>query len=561
LFLGCIVLGKMSRPLGFVVLFLAFTSVVYAARSNICLLNVGNSTPYKPLQLQPSDCPNNASNCMAYVYNYSATAFLSKGPASILPSATTREALIYMTQDESDNIDAVVITATTYSGNIIQVNLSITGAAPGVQTLVRDDPTPDLWSWNPDTNSGNFSWDLDAKFTDGVVLGHIKFIDNYCFNVSFKPNYAGAVSKISFLSGTVANPTRVFTTPLVYSQSFEFCQYPKVTIATTDATCTTGGSATATSLTSGTAAFQWTDQDGNVVSSSNTLSNAAAGTYSLTMTISGCTAYRNVTINVGGTPITATFDVTNPTKAQPGNVVVHPAGGSPPYAITWTNSQGNVLATNVTTLSVTNAGTYFVEISDGCRSSSENVTVTKPGACPQGTMSDPDTGACIGCTAGTYSDTSDAPSCMVCPPGTWNNATNATSCNNCPANTVSGGATGPCTDCPVSTSSAPASGVCTPCPVGTDRAADASACTSCTAGSFRCDPNSLCQPCPTGTFSASGQQTCTSCDAGQYTATSGQSSCTMCPINKYAASGASVCNSCPTGTTSSTGSSVLLACM
>lgn len=38
---------------------------------------------------------------------------MSKGPKTLIPG--NRESLVYMTQDESDNIDVVVITATTYT--------------------------------------------------------------------------------------------------------------------------------------------------------------------------------------------------------------------------------------------------------------------------------------------------------------------------------------------------------------------------------------------------------------------------------------------------------------
>ena len=44
---------------------------------------------------------------------------MSKGPSTLLPSAKTRESVAYLTQDENDNIDVVVITATTYTGTQI----------------------------------------------------------------------------------------------------------------------------------------------------------------------------------------------------------------------------------------------------------------------------------------------------------------------------------------------------------------------------------------------------------------------------------------------------------
>jgi len=549
----------MSRALGYVLFFLALTSVVYAARSNICLANTANGQPYKPLQLYPKDCPNNATNCTATVYNYSPPDFMSKGPKSILPVAKNRESLAYMTQDESDNLDLVVITATTYQNNIIRVNVEVDGAPPGGQTLMRDDPTPDSWNWDPTTNSGNFSWQLDAYFTDGVVLGHFKGIS--CFRVNFLPNYNGAVATISFLSGNVTNPTRVFTSKLTNAQYYEFCQYPLLSITSTDASCKALGSASATSLTTGTATWKWTNAAGTTVSTTSSATGLNAGNYTVTVTVNDCSASRSVSIGMTGVPVSATWVVTNPTKTKAGKIDLTISGGDPPYSITWRNPAGTSVSPNTTSLSVSTAGTYTVTVSDGCSTQTYEIEVGAPGTCPAGTQNDPNGDGCLSCPAGTFSSSPNSDTCTVCPPGTWNTVVNATSCNTCAANTYSGGASGPCNNCPVSTASTAGSGVCDPCPVGTDRASGATSCAPCAAGTFRCSGNSVCQPCPAGTFSAAGSQVCEACDPGTITAQSGLTTCSSCPANKYAASGASVCSSCPSGTTAPVGSSVLLACM
>eukprot|EP00026_Physarum_polycephalum_P005029 Phypoly_transcript_05055.p1 GENE.Phypoly_transcript_05055~~Phypoly_transcript_05055.p1 ORF type:complete len:496 (+),score=53.36 Phypoly_transcript_05055:92-1579(+) len=474
----------MARTLGSLLLVLALCSAVYAARSNVCLANTANGTPYKPLQLfHASDCPKDPNNCTSALYNYIPSTFMSHAPSQILPVANNRESLAYMTQDDDDNLDIVVITATKYQNNIIRVNVEVTGSPPA-QILLKDDPTPDQWIWNPATNAGNFTWDLDAYFTDGVVLGHFESIN--CFRVNFLPNYNGAVATVSFLTGTVAKPQRIFSQALQNGKYYEFCQYPQAAITSTPASCSTLGTATATSLTSGTATYSWTDSTGAVVGTTSKVTGLEPGNYTVAVTVAGCVATRTVAVGHSGVPISATWSVTQPTKTKAGKIVLSISGGNPPYTITWKNSAGNTIASGVTTLSVSSAGTYTVIISDGCNSQQYDITVAAPGACLPGTFVDPDTGLCAGCAPGTYSNTTDAAACTVCPPGSFNSAKNATSCNKCAANTVSGGATGPCTTCPVSTSSPAGSGICTPCPPGTDRVSGATSCSPCDAGSFRC---------------------------------------------------------------------------
>jgi len=470
---------------------------------------------------------------------------------------------MYMTQTEDDLLDIVVITGTTYNNNIIRVNTQITGAAPGVQTLLCDDPpviTKDIWNWNSGTNSGNFSWDLTSYFTDGVVLGHIQIVDNFCFRAQFLPNYNGAVAKIVFLSGNATNPTRVLNTAYT-SSYFEFCQYPQAIISKNDASCGSLGSATASSL-NGTATYLWTRADGSTVGTTATVTGLSAGTYTVTVTVNGCTASRPVTIGSTGVPIVATYVVVNPTKTQSGSITLAITGGTPPYTITWKNSQGTVVATSGTVLPVSaaNADTYTVIITDGCSTQSYDITIGGVTSCPAGTMNDPNSDGCLSCPPGTYSGIPNSDTCTVCPPGSWNTVVNATSCNTCAANTVSGGYTGPCTSCGVSTYSAAGSGVCTACPAGTDRPSGSSSCTPCSAGSYRCADSGVCQSCTAGTYSVAGQASCTPCDPGTYSS-SGSTSCSNCSANSYAPSGASSCTTCPSGLSAPASSTVLLACM
>jgi len=551
----------MARVLGYLVLLLAFTSLVYA-RSNICLANTGSGQPYKPLQLYFSlNCPMNTSNCTAAVYDYSYSAWMSQGPAQLIPSASIGQVYLYFTQTDDDTLQTVVIYRTNVNLNVINSTVTVTGAQFGAQIQVHDDPTGDVWNWNPATNSGTFTNNLNTDYTDGYVLGSWNITGDFCLNYTYVTNINNALANLTVLSGNVSVPAHVYGSKYNSSYTYQICQYPQTMVSWQDISCgTPAGSATATSLSGTGATYLWT-MGTTTVGTTSTVTGLSVGNYTVAITVGGCTSTRYVTITSSVNPVSSALGaVVNPGKTSTGQINITTSGGTPPYTIIWMNSEGSVVATNVTSFIVPagTTDTYTITVTDGCTTATDTASVSAPGACSPGTMVN--AANCSYCPAGTFSSTFNSATCTVCPPGTWNNVIGATSCNQCPANTVSGGATGPCTSCTVSYYSAAGSGVCTACPVGSDRASNASSCNPCAAGSFRCADGTTCAPCAPGTYSSGGMQSCAYCAPGTYSL-AGASSCTTCPINTYAFSNSSSCSACPTGTTSAQGSSVQLACM
>jgi hypothetical protein len=127
----------------------------------------------------------------------------------------------------------------------------------------------------------------------------------------------------------------------------------------TNATCTVGGSATA-SASGGTPpyTFKW---DNNQMTA--TATNLSAGPHSVTVTDSkGCVATANITIGqTQGPTVTATV-VTNATCTSGGSATATATGGAGGYVFLWSNGQTTATATNLA------PGTRTVTVTDaaGC---------------------------------------------------------------------------------------------------------------------------------------------------------------------------------------------------
>lgn len=137
-------------------------------------------------------------------------------------------------------------------------------------------------------------------------------------------------------------------------------------------------------------------------------------------------------------------------------------------------------------------GTYF--------SSSGGVSgITVGGnfvSAPVGTQS----GACVACSPGTFSDAVDPAVCTPCPAGFFTDASGQTACK--------------------------------PCPAGTFSTSGSNVCTPCDAGSFSAGQAASCSPCVPGTFQPSrGSAACDTCDLQSYNGAAGATSCTLCPTN------------------------------
>jgi len=126
-------------------------------------------------------------------------------------------------------------------------------------------------------------------------------------------------------------------------------------------------------------------------------------------------------------------------------------------------------------------------------------------------------GECRNCSAGTYTNVTDAPSCLACPRGKFQSRAGATSCDLCPANTYAAlPSSAFCATCPSGTTATPGAAECvciagTNCTEPTDQPAGDDACTisrpcdcgtdGCSCGFYRSSACSdYCCPCPAGAY-------------------------------------------------------------
>lgn len=198
-------------------------------------------------------------------------------------------------------------------------------------------------------------------------------------------------------------------------------------------------------------------------------------------------------------------------------------------------------------------------------------------ACRPGTYLDPDTGACVDCAPGTYSDVLSSLECTPCPRGQAATAAGSSRCTPCdPGHYADAPGTEQCVDCPAGTfvgfGGAASAEQCVPCSPGTFADAPGAAkCEPCGAGTYQelsrqiacvpCPASTYlpgtaarsrydCLSCPSGTFGAgSGAASCDPCAAGTYTETPGSAFCWPCPVGTYGeGEGNTACESCPAGT-------------
>ncbi|MCZ2442619.1 MAG: PKD domain-containing protein [Flavobacteriales bacterium] len=148
-----------------------------------------------------------------------------------------------------------------------------------------------------------------------------------------------------------------------------------LSMSSTDASCA-GNVGTATVTPSGGSApytYQW-----STGANSQTISNLAPGTYTVTVTASGGCLSNTATVTIGtsGTPITLNTTQTNIScnGASDGSLAVVPSNGTGGYTYVWTPNIGTI--GTITNLS---AGSYTVTVTDGIGcSTSATYVITQP---------------------------------------------------------------------------------------------------------------------------------------------------------------------------------------
>jgi len=498
---------------------------------------------------------------MSSLYKYGNYQY--NGPAALKPNKG--EVVMFLTQDEAGNVDFVSMLNANITTKM-NVSCAITGANPA-PILLKDDPEPeDVWYWDSTTNKGSFLWTTQPTYTDGVVIGHIEFIDNYCVRTSYLQTTTGnslPISQISIISGTVANPTRILSVPYTPGSTFEFCQYPSTATTYTNASCpnTNDGSATI-SIVFGPSnvAYNWYNADKTqMIASGPSISNRAPGTYHVIVNDTssmGCTAERTVVISAPylNAPSVSTTQFKCTVK---GTASVTPNGGKGPFTYAW--KKGATVIGTASTIFNLDVGSYSVCVMDGCSSQQcANFDITSVGCCGDGICQSNEIcgtpGFCaadcgsVCCPPGTIIQGAQ---CQACPAGSMSTTYNSTSCTSCPANTFNAGGKDTCSSCPKNTASDAGSDKCTPCPAGQVRSTSESSCHNCNPGYYAPPCGGDCKAAPAGSYVNAGDWAPTTCPPGTFSA-AGATSCPTCIKDTYSHAGAGSCSSCPSGT--STGS-------
>lgn len=192
------------------------------------------------------------------------------------------------------------------------------------------------------------------------------------FTLTVSPNITSAGTYIAHLVGPVTDlcgNVAIFPAQLPFTVgSFTY------TNATVPATCAgSNGSATITTVGAGPFTYAWSPN----VSSTNSASNMAPGTYTIIITdqSTGCTALDTLTIQSNNTLSVTTSGNDTICPGSSTNLSVNVIGGNPPITYTWSNGLPNQATVSVTPLTTT---TYTLNIVDalGCSAGPLLYTIT-----------------------------------------------------------------------------------------------------------------------------------------------------------------------------------------
>ncbi len=214
---------------------------------------------------------------------------------------------------------------------------------------------------------------LDADICDDIYVGSQKWISIYnsALTLTDTLNLPDTVYCVKF------NPTR----KMVYACGRKFVKaigvlYTPLTIASTNATCTCNGTATA-NLCGGadTTAVTYLWSTG---STKQTISGLCGGTYKVTVTLGGCNPlkFTDSVIIAQPTILNAAITAKSNVKCNGGlgGATVTATGGAKPYKYSWSPSGG----TNAVTDSLV-AGSYTVTVTDSNKcTATATVTITQP---------------------------------------------------------------------------------------------------------------------------------------------------------------------------------------
>ena len=253
--------------------------------------------------------------------------------------ATAREGLEGTVTDIDSSF--VAICPLTVTGTITTSPSCTTPTGGVVEISTLNAVGPYSYNWVNTTNSTLGSGTLSPSTLSGLAAG----------------TYLITVSNSNMCSGTTSF-TLTQTIPFSYTSSVSQILCNNAANGAIDI-----------SVTSGSPTFTWSD-------GATTLdrSGLSPGTYSITLTQSGCSATESFTISQPANPLLVPRTSTDPTCAlNDGSIDLSPSGGTTPYTYLWSNG---LLAPDLYNQV---AGTYTVTVTDanGCTSSTAT-TLTLP---------------------------------------------------------------------------------------------------------------------------------------------------------------------------------------
>ena len=278
------------------------------------------------------------------------TCTLPNGTITATPSSGTAPYTYLWNPTAQTTQTATGITggATTYSVTVTDA-LGCTATSTGV---VANNPGPNITgTTNDETCTGLNNGSINITVTGGVAP------------ISYSWSNAAVTQNIAAVAGGTYTVTVSDNNGCSSSKSFVVGTHPLVTANATSLPeyCNkANGSATGIGAlgTGGPYTYLW-----NNALTTPTISNLVAGTYTVTISDSHCTATTSVVVSPVAGPTASINNIINATCGLPnGSAIVAPTGGTGVYTYLWSNAQTNATITNAL------AGTYNVTVSDvmGC---------------------------------------------------------------------------------------------------------------------------------------------------------------------------------------------------
>ncbi len=192
------------------------------------------------------------------------------------------------------------------------------------------------------------------------------------------------VTDSGYASGMANTWTTLATAPLntryggvAFSpKSSVACTSPTLSTTTTPVSCSGNGSVTLT-VTGGSpvSSYFWTGANGFTASTPN-LTNVSAGTYTVVVNASGCTATTSATVTSTAT-VSAAATALGMTTFCSGDSVILKADTGTGYAFQWYDGTTAIAGATDTTYTVTTSGSYTVQVANGgCSATSNAIPVT-----------------------------------------------------------------------------------------------------------------------------------------------------------------------------------------